>query len=169
MTITERCEKAVQLAASHDISVYWCNFNYESDLIKQLDKDSYEIRGSMDLDKKEDILISFSNGTIKKLITKPRITAFGLNWQHCNHTVFFPTWSYEQYYQAIRRFWRFGQTKTVLCDLVLSDGQQRVIDALELKTTKAIELFDRLNSHLNAHIEFKKESFTKEIKLPAFI
>jgi len=169
MTITERCEKAVELAGNHDVSVYWCNFNYESDLLKQLDKDSYEIRGSMDLEKKEDILINFSNGNIKKLITKPRITAFGLNWQHCNHTVFFPTWSYEQYYQAIRRFWRFGQTKPVLCDLVLSDGQQRVIDALELKTEKAIELFDRLNSHLNSNIEFKKETFNKSLKLPTWM
>ena len=71
------------------------------------------------------------------------MTAFGLNWQHCNHTVYFPTFSYEQYYQSIRRFWRFGQTKEVIVDMVYSDGQKRIIDALELKTRKSIELLDR--------------------------
>jgi hypothetical protein len=82
----------------------------------------------MSLDRKEELLLAFFNGEIKKLITKPKITAFGLNWQHCNHTVYFPTFSYEQYYQAIRRFWRFGQTKPVTVDLVYSDGQKMVLD-----------------------------------------
>ena len=64
------------------------------------------------------------------------MTSFGLNWQHCNHTVYFPTWSYEQYYQAVRRFHRFGQKRNVTVDLVLSDGQERVLQTLELKTQK---------------------------------
>jgi len=72
-------------------------------------------------------------GEIKKLITKPKMTAFGLNWQHCNHTVYFPTFSFEQYYQSIRRFWRFGQTKSVTVDLVYSDGQKKVLDSLKRK------------------------------------
>lgn len=169
MTIENRCKKAVEIASSHETSVYWCNFNYEGDLIQELDKSAYQISGSMNLDKKEEILLSFVSGEIKKLITKPKITAFGLNWQHCNHTTYFPTWSYEQWYQAIRRFWRFGQQRTVFADRILSDGQQRVIDAIELKTEKAIELFDKLNSHLNSNIEFKKESFTKKLKLPSWI
>lgn len=169
MTIENRCNKAVELAVNHDISVYWCNFNDEGDLLQQLDKSAYQIRGSMDLDKKEDILLNFANGNIKKLITKPKMTAFGLNWQHCNHTVYFPTWSYEQYYQAIRRFWRFGQQRPVLVDLVLSDGQKRVIDALLLKTEKAVELFDLLNLNLNKHLELSRTEFTKEIIKPKFI
>lgn len=169
MTVDERCERAVELALNHETSVYWCNFNYESEFIKRLDNDSYELKGSMNLDKKEDILLNFSNGNIKKLITKPKISAFGLNWQHCNHTVFFPTWSYEQYYQSIRRFWRFGQTKPVIVDLVISDGQQRVISALELKTKKAIDLFDKLNTNLNSNIEFKKETFNQNLKLPTWM
>ena len=73
------------------------------------------------------------------------MTALGFNWQHCNHTVFFPTWTYEQYYQAIRRFWRFGQKKEVTIDMVISDGQTRVLEALEQKTQKAIELYENLN------------------------
>ena len=64
------------------------------------------------------------------------MTAFGLNWQHCNHTVYMPTFSYEQYYQAIRRFWRFGQKNEVVCDMVYSDGQKRVLDSLIAKAEK---------------------------------
>lgn len=169
MTIEKRCEKAVDLAESHETSVYWCNLNDESSLIKSLDNDSYEIKGSMDLDKKEELLLAFSEGQIKKLVTKPSITAFGLNWQHCNHTVFFPSFSYEQYYQAIRRFWRFGQTKPVTCDLVYSDGQKRVIDGLTAKAQKANELFSKLNSTLNSDFKEEKRVFNNNIKLPTFL
>jgi len=168
-TITQRCEKAVELANSHETSVYWCNFNDEGELLGKLDKDAYEIKGSMSLDKKEDFLLSFANGDIKKLITKPKMTAFGLNWQHCNHTVYFPTFSYEQYYQAIRRFWRFGQTKDVFCDMVYSDGQQKVINSLIEKAKKANELFDMLNSSINSNFKLTKKEFSKDILLPSFL
>ena len=97
------------------------------------------------------------------------MTAFGLNWQHCNHTVYFPTFSYEQYYQAIRRFWRFGQKNEVICDLVYSDGQKRVIDSLMAKTAKANELFSKLNSSINSQYTDKKVEFNKAIELPNFL
>ncbi len=168
-TIQQRCEEAVKLSSSHDISVYWCNLNKEGDLIGQIDKSAYQIHGSMNLDKKEELLMAFAEGQIKKLITKPKMTAFGLNWQHCNHTVYFPTFSYEQYYQAIRRFWRFGQTKPVVVDLVYSDGQKRVLDGLLAKTKKANELFTKLNSHLHQDFSIVKKEFTQQIKTPLFI
>jgi hypothetical protein len=168
-TIDSRCEKAVQIASQHKTSVYWCNFNKESELLCQLDKSAYEIKGAMTLDKKEELLLAFANGEIKKLVTKAKMTAFGLNWQHCNHTVYFPTFSYEQYYQAIRRFWRFGQRNEVICDLVYSDGQKRVIDSLMAKTAKANELFSKLNSSINSQYTDKKVEFNKAIELPNFI
>jgi len=169
MTIENRCNKAAELASQYETSVYWCNFNDEGDLIEELDKNSYQIKGNMKLDEKEEILLGFSKGEIKKLITKPKMTAFGLNWQHCNHTVYFPTWSYEQYYQAIRRFWRFGQKKKVTVDLVLSDGQKRVIDTLLLKTKNAIELFQLLNDNLNKNFKIENKETFEKIKLPKFI
>jgi len=122
----------------------------------------------VDLDKKEDILLNFFNGDIKKLITKPKMTAFGLNWQHCNHTVYFPTWSYEQYYQALRRFWRFGQKNEVIVDLVYSDGQKRIIDALQLKTQKAVELFENIKNNVNRDFSISKKEFNQKIILPKF-
>lgn len=168
-TIEQRCEKAVELASQHELSVYWCNLNNEGDLLNALDKSAYQIKGSMDIDKKEELLLAFFNGEIKKLITKPKMTAFGLNWQHCNHTVFFPTFSYEQYYQSIRRFWRFGQKENVTCDMVFSDGQKRVIDSLLAKTEKANELFDKLNTSINSNYEVKSTEFNKLISLPKFL
>ncbi|MEK7138188.1 MAG: DEAD/DEAH box helicase [Patescibacteria group bacterium] len=169
LTVNERCEKAIELAKAHDITVYWCNRNDEGDLLESLDKGAYQIKGSMNLDQKEELLLSFANGEIKKLITKPKMTAFGLNWQHCNHTVFFPTFSYEQYYQSIRRFWRFGQTKDVIVDLVFSDGQKKVLDALLAKTEKANQLFDKLNSTLNSDFNIQNKEFDKPILLPNFL
>ena len=169
MTIENRCNKAVELANTHDTSVYWCNFNDEGDLLNTLDKNAYQIKGSMDIDKKEELLLAFAKGEIKKLITKPSITCFGLNWQHCNHTVYFPTFSYEQYYQAIRRFWRFGQKREVTCDMVFSDGQKRVIDTLFVKSDKAQELFSELSLNVNSDYKIKTREFNKEVILPKFL
>ena len=168
-TIAKRCEVAANLTHGHDTSVYWCNFNAEGDLLEEIDKDARQISGSMDLDKKEELLLAFASGQIKRLITKPKITAFGLNWQHCAHTVFFPTFSYEQYYQAIRRFWRFGQQRPVTCELVYSDGQQRVMDSLLAKADKAAELFDKLNASINSEYLHSAKEFNKPAQLPSFL
>jgi hypothetical protein len=161
--------KLDELANHHDTSVYWCNLNNEGDLLEQLDTNAYQIKGSMDIDKKEELLVNFSEGKIKKLITKPKMTAFGLNWQHCNHTVYFPTFSYEQYYQAIRRFWRFGQQKEVEVDLVYSDGQKRVLDSLLAKTQKATELFDKLNVNIHQDFKINIKKFSNQAILPTWL
>lgn len=168
LTVTERCEMAVQLAQGKT-SVYWCNLNDESALLSELDKDAVEITGGMTVDKKEDILVEFAKGGIERLITKAKMTSMGLNWQHCNHTVFFPTYSYEQYYQAIRRFWRFGQKHEVVCDMVISEGQDRVTKALEEKTQKAIELYGNLVAAANQDFTNKVKEFNKTSTLPGFL
>jgi hypothetical protein len=168
-TIHERCEMAVKVAKKHDTTVYWVNLNDEAALISQLDKDTVEVRGNMDIDKKEEILIAFSKGEVKKLITKTSITAFGLNWQHCNHTTYFPTFSYEQYYQAIRRFWRFGQERKVYVDLVLSDGQTRIMQSLTVKKDKAISMFENLTKQTNSDFKIVNKEFNKPINLPVWM
>lgn len=167
-TEEKRCELAVDLAYGKT-SVYWCNTNNESAILKSQDKQAVEIIGSQSIEKKEEILLAFANGQIKRLITKAKITGMGLNWQHCNHSVFFPTWSYEQYYQAIRRFWRFGQKNNVSIDMVISDGQTRVIDALQQKTEKAIQLYQNLVTNVNRDFTHFKKEFDKQIILPSFI
>lgn len=167
-TVKKRCERAIELA-DKKTSVYWCNLNEESSLLKSLDKDAVEIIGGMSIDQKEEILVAFARGQIKRLVTKAKMTSMGLNWQHCNHTVFFPTWSYEQYYQAIRRFWRFGQKSEVTCDMVISEGQERVIEALEQKMQKAIELYGNLVAAANQGFSITTKPFDKTVKLPEFM
>ncbi len=169
ITVEQRCEKATEIASNHDSSVYWCNLNYEGDLLQKLDKNAYQVKGSMSIDEKEEILLAFANGEIKKLITKAQMTAFGLNWQHCNHTVYFPTFSYEQYYQAIRRFYRFGQKRDVICDMVHSEGQQRVLDSLIAKSEKADKLFTHLTSSSNQIKLDSSRQLNNNINLPNFL
>ena len=167
-TIKPRCELARELAGNKT-SVYWCNFNEESKLLKTLDIDAVEILGSMSIDKKEDILINFAKGNIPRIITKAKMTSMGLNWQHCNHSVFFPTWSYEQYYQAIRRFWRFGQKRDVTIDIVVSDGQTRVMQAIEQKTTKARILHENLVNAVNHSYLHVAKEFKSNANKPRFL
>jgi hypothetical protein len=167
-TEEKRCAKAVELAAGKT-SVYWCNTNNESEILKQSDAQAVEIIGSQSIEKKEEILMAFSRGEIKRIITKAKMTSFGLNWQHCNHSVFFPTWSYEQYYQAIRRFWRFGQKKDVAIDIVISDGQTRVMEALQQKTDKAVQLYKNLTENVNREFTITSKEFNKSIIKPSFL
>jgi hypothetical protein len=167
-TIQKRCDKALELADGKT-SVYWVNRNEESKILRLSDPEAVEIIGSQSIDQKEEILKAFAEGQIKRLITKAKMTGMGLNWQHCNHSVFFPTFSYEQYYQAIRRFWRFGQKNDVTIDMVISDGQTRVLEALEQKTQKSIQLHKNLTDNVNKTFTHVTKEFNKDLILPNFI
>jgi SNF2 family DNA or RNA helicase len=168
-TVYERCDRAIELAANHETSVYWCNLNDEADYIEKNDPDAVQIKGGMSIDQKEEMLLAFLDGQIKHFVTKPKITGFGLNWQHCNHTTVFPGFSYEQYYQLVRRFLRFGQQKPVIVDRVFSDGQVRVLDSLNAKEEKSNELFEKLNSSINRSFEVQTKGFEKQLILPSFL
>lgn len=168
-TIQQRAEKAVEISSFHDCSVYWCNLDKEAEMVGAIDKNAVEIRGPMKIEKKEEILKAFADGEIKKLITKPKITAWGLNWQHCNHAVTFPGFSFEQYYQLVRRFYRFGQKREVTIDRVISDGQVRILQAIEAKAEKASNLFSMLNANLNKSYDVQKRAFDQTINIPSFI
>ena len=167
ITEQQRCFKSIELARNKT-SVYWCNTNNESSILKANDNEAVEIIGSQTIEQKEEILKAFADGQIKRLITKAKMTGMGLNWQHCNHSVFFPTWSYEQYYQAIRRFWRFGQKNDVIVDLVLSEGMTRVMEALQQKTEKAKELYKNLVDNVNEQYVDTKVSKQIDFIKPKF-
>lgn len=167
-TVEDRCFKAVELAAQHETSVYWVNLDDEADIIEKEDRCAVQIKGPMSIEQKEEILLAFLDGSIKHLITKPRITAFGLNWQHCNHTTVFPSFSYEQYYQLVRRFLRFGQERPVTAELVFSDGQKRVMDALLAKAAKTDQLFETIKNATNGYSAHVRQ-FDKPVNLPSFL
>ncbi len=149
-TIVDRCEKAAELVSAHsDYSVAWCNLNDEGDLLEEMIPGAVQVSGADDDESKEEKLSGFSSGEIKKLVIKPKIGAWGLNWQHCNHLTFFPTHSYEQFYQSSRRFWRFGQRRPVVCDMIFSDGDIRMVGNLKRKRVQALEMFENLIGEMN--------------------
>ncbi len=148
-TLTERCEKAAELANSHPVSVAWCHLNPEGDLLEKLLNDAVQISGKDSDDSKEEKLMAFSNGQVKRLATKSRLCGWGMNWQHCNHTVEFVSHSFEQHYQSVRRFWRFGQEKQVIDDIVTTEGELSVLENLQRKAKAADKMFDALIAHMN--------------------
>lgn len=144
-TLSERCEMAAGLIGSHKgSSVAWCHLNSEGDLLERLMPGSVQVSGSDSDEAKEEAFRAFESGQVKTIITKPTIAGFGLNWQHCHHQTFFPSHSFEQWYQAIRRCWRFGQTNAVTVDVIASEGELDVLKNLQRKSRAADEMFSVL-------------------------
>jgi hypothetical protein len=144
-TLAERCEKAAQLINAHvRPAIAWCNLNDEGKLLAKLITGAVEVCGNDSEERKEEVFNGFVNGDIRVLVTKPTIGGFGLNFQHCAHQTFFPSHSYEQWYQAIRRCWRFGQRSPVTVDMITTDGQKNVVSNLQTKANKASEMFEHL-------------------------
>lgn len=170
-TIRYRCEKAAELAnALDDYSVTWCNLNDEGDLLEKLIDCAVQVSGADSDDAKEEKLVGFSNGDIKRLIIKPKIGAWGLNWQHCHNTIFFPTHSYEQYYQSVRRFWRFGQNKPVNVNLVFTSGDENMINNLKRKKQQAEEMFIKLVHYMNDSLAIgKRKPFENKTEVPSWL
>lgn len=135
--------------ASEDCWVIWCDFNDESDALAKAIPDAVEARGSMTIEQKESAIAGFSDGSIRVLISKPSITGFGLNWQHCYNTVFVGVSdSFEQQYQAIRRFYRFGQKKQVNVYLVASQQEQAVLLNLKRKEKQSAKLYSEVKKYM---------------------
>ena len=144
-TIHERCGLAADLVnGTSEPAVCWCYLNDEGDELTRRIPDAVQVPGSDTDDHKEDLLSSFTSGDIRVLVTKPTIAGFGLNWQHCAHQTFFPSHSFEQWYQATRRSWRFGQTRPVQIDIIASEGERGVLDNLQRKAKAAEDMFRHL-------------------------
>lgn len=136
-TAEARAELAGEIISSSPAEpwVIWTDTDYEADavlLAMHGVSDCVEVRGSMSAEAKESALDAFADGSARILITKPSICGFGLNWQHCANTVFVGrSFSYEAWYQAVRRFWRFGQQREVNAHVIVAAGEDsigRVID-----------------------------------------
>ncbi len=148
-TLEERCEKAAELTDGHDTSIVWCRLNDEADLCEKLIPGAVQVSGSQDEKIKEEKLMAFLHGESPVLVTKPLCAGFGLNMQHCAHMTFFPSHSYEQYYQSVRRCWRFGQDREVTVDVVTSEGEAQVMSNLKRKARAADKMFDKLVQFMN--------------------
>ena len=149
MTMQERCDKVGELVDHDEPAVVWCQYNDEGDILEKMIPGSVQVAGRHSDDEKEDKLKAFTFGEVRVLITKPKIGAWGLNWQHCGHHTFFPSHSFEQYYQAVRRSLRFGRVGPVRVDIVTTEGEEGVTENLTAKQLKADEMFRRLVEEMN--------------------
>jgi hypothetical protein len=147
-TLTARCEAAAAALADAESAVAWCHLNDEGRLLTRLIDGAVEVAGSDPADEKEEKLVAFGRGEIRVLVTKPSIAGWGLNWQHCNRMSFYPSHSYEQYYQAVRRCWRFGQQRPVVVDVVTTDGGVNALANLQRKAAQADRMFEALTAHM---------------------
>lgn len=170
-TIVERCECAAKLAnEKNDYTVLWCHMNDEGDLLEKLIPGSVQISGKDCDEKKEEAYAGFYEGTIKKLITKPKIGAWGLNWQHCNHVISFASHSYEQYYQQVRRCWRFGQKREVTVDLIASEGEVGIKNNMRRKSEAANKMFSSLVQEMNNSVKITaKKGYTEKTEVPSWL
>ena len=169
-TVEERCEKVRELVENHESSVIWAHYNYETDYLEKIIPDSVQVSGSDCDDSKEEKFNSFLSGDVKRIIIKPKIGAFGLNWQHCNHMTFFPSHSYEQYYQGVRRCYRFGQKREVFVDIITTEGEEGVSRNIKRKAEDAKKMFQVLVDSMNNELKHtQKEDQKKEIILPSFL
>jgi SNF2 family DNA or RNA helicase len=127
------------------------------------------VSGADSSDSKEETLTAFTAGEIRVLVTKPKIGAWGLNWQHCNRMTYFPSHSYEQWYQAIRRCWRFGQKQDVIVDVIATEGGRNVLANLQRKASQADAMFDQLVAHMNQAQSIEAVTYDKRIEMPSWL
>lgn len=154
-----RCEKAAELVNSSDKQwLVWCDLNDESSRLHELINKSVEVKGSDKPEHKGNAMLSFSDGKIKSLVTKPSIAGFGMNWQNCHNMIFTGlSDSYEQFYQAVRRCWRFGQKHPVNVYIIISAREGCVKENIERKQADFLKMQKEMT-------ELTKEITKKELR-----
>jgi hypothetical protein len=151
ITTKERCQAVAELVNSKPDEPWliWCNLNEESQTVTRMIPGAVEVTGSDAPEVKEGRMLGFTRGEAHKLTSKPSICGYGMNWQHCANVVFLGlSDSYEQFYQAIRRCWRFGQTRTVNCHVVTSDIEGAVVENIKRKEADAARMAEEMVAHM---------------------
>lgn len=170
-TVQERCERVASLVNhTGQPALVWCDLNEEGDTLERLIPDAVQVSGSDSEEAKEERLMAFADGKARVLVTKKKMGAWGLNYQHCAHIVDFPSHSFEQYYQGVRRCWRFGQKRPVRVDIVTTEGQRGVLRNLQRKATQADAMFTRLVQHMNDSLAVKHvDNHINPMERPAWL
>ena len=147
-TIDDRCKLAAEITPRDRPFVWWCNLNAEAEMLARSIPGAVNLHGGLKDTDKERILVDFSEGRITHLVTKPSLAGFGMNWQHCADTGFVGlNDSFEQFYQAVRRFWRFGQTMPVNCHIIASELEGATVSNIKRKEADA----DRMAAAMVLH------------------
>lgn len=169
-TLEDRCGFVSDLVNHKESAVVWCHMNAEGDRLEEMIPDARQIAGSTPDAEKIELYEAFASGQLRVLVIKPKIGAWGLNWQHCAHVVTFASHSYEQHYQSIRRCWRFGQKKPVKLDVVATEGEVRVIANLTRKAERAERMFEAMVCEMNAATQIKTiDTHTKTTEIPQWL
>ena len=151
-TLQARCERAAELVAAEPDEPWllWCDQNAEAEALADL-TGAVNVHGGMTPEQKAEALLGFADGEIQRLVTKPKIASFGMNYQHCARMAFVGlSDSYEQYYQAIRRCYRYGQTRVVHAHVVLSELESQIAANINRKEREASVIVDSLVSAMRA-------------------
>lgn len=158
-SLKERCKAAADLVNHSDEQwLVWCDLNAEGDKLHELIRDSVNVQGSDKPDFKSNYMLAFAEGRVKCLVTKPSIAGYGMNWQNCHNMIFVGlSDSFETYYQAVRRCWRFGQAHDVDVYIVISAREGAVKQNIERKESDN----ERLRRHL---IDLTKDITSRELK-----
>jgi hypothetical protein len=151
-SLSERVSAAAALANSNDEPwLIWCDLNDEGDELERMIPGAVQVAGRHDNDFKERAMHAFTSGDIRVLITKPSIAGFGMNWQHCPNVAFVGlSDSYEQFYQAVRRCWRFGQTSPVQCHMITAETEGAVVANIRRKEADADRMARDMVAHMSA-------------------
>jgi superfamily II DNA or RNA helicase len=159
-SVDERVQQAADIANSMQGQVLvWCNLNEESEKLTKLINDAVEVKGSDNPEHKSSSLIGFSSGDVRVLVSKPKIAGFGMNWQNCNQMIFVGlSDSWESYYQAIRRCWRFGQKNDVHVHVISADTEGSVIENIQRKDKQNYHLGEMMIGHMKTAMD--KEIFS---------
>lgn len=166
LTMTERLNKAVEIIKENpnENFIIWIKQNEEGEYLKKLLPDAVEVSGSDKPEYKEKMLLGFANNEFKVLITKTKIAQFGLNYQNCSNQIFASLdFSFEGTYQAIRRSYRFGQTKDVNIHLITTDTMQNVIKIIQEKEEKFKEMQDEMKNNTNENIRVEQVINNKKV------
>ena len=158
-SLERRVEKSKEIAESaNGQALIWCDFNDESAMLAATVEDSVEVKGADSDEHKKTAMINFSQGKVKRLISKPKIAGWGMNWQNCNTVIFCGlSDSFESYYQAVRRCWRFGQKKPVDVYIITSEAEIAVKQNIERKQAEAQQMTAEL-------VKYTKDILSSEIK-----
>jgi superfamily II DNA or RNA helicase len=179
-SLESKVKVCTQLASDGNQWLIWCDLNAESDALAASIPGAVNVQGSDSADRKVDALLGFASGRIRVLVTKPSIAGHGMNWQNCNRMAFVGvSHSYEAYYQAIRRCWRFGQKNNVHVHVIVSELEGNVVRNLERKMAEAQRLMGEVSTHTRAMVrdnivskassELRKHVSQSSVTLPSWL
>lgn len=169
-TLQERCELVAKIVSHDRPALVWCHMNAEGDLLEKLIPGAVQVAGGDADEVKEERFMAFASGQSRVLISKPKIGAWGLNFQHCAHVVTFASHSFEQYYQSIRRCWRFGQKSAVTVDVISTTGEVHVRENMQRKARSADRMFAELIAHMKDATRIESSNGGgSQVEVPAWL